>query len=69
MGEFAKEHRKVLLERIDHNVQRLEELKQKDISSYDDWNKEHIAKTIKNLESDIEWHRETVKLIDEGKIQ
>ena len=69
MGKFVEEHRKVLLERIQRNSKLLEELKQKDTSEMDDLNKEQHEQIVKNLGSDIQWHQETVRMIDEGKIE
>jgi len=69
MGTFVEDHKVVLLERIERDAKLLEELKQKDISGLDGFNKKHYERTIKNLESNIEWNQETVRLIDEGKIE
>ena len=69
MGTFVEDHKVVLLERIEQDTKLLEELKPKDISGLDDFNKKHYERIIKNLESNIEWNQETVRLIDEGKIE
>ena len=66
MGSFVEEHRKILLGHIRHDEAILAELKQKDISDWDDFNKDNYNRTIQNLKRNIEWNNETVRIIDEG---
>lgn len=62
---WVQEHKQFLLEQIQHNKEKLEELRQKNISNWDDLNKDNYNRTMQNLEYNIEWHSETVRLIDE----
>ena len=66
MRSFVEEHRKILLERIRHDEAILAELKQKDISDWDDFNKDNYNRTIQNLKHNIEWNSETIRIIDEA---
>lgn len=66
---FIERHRAVLVERINRDTELLEKLKKEDLTKLDEINREHHQELMKQLQSSIEWHTKTVKLIDEGKIE
>jgi len=66
---FIEKHKTVLVERIDHDTELLEKLKKEDLTKLDEINREHRQKLMKQLQSSIEWNTETIRLIDEGKIE